>query len=94
MTQNNDDRISVVPEISPAGNELPRTGQQPEHAGSEAAQGPAPVVVGQGNVDLDLAGQPEALSAAEVAAMTGGEQAVAANQALDAAEGREDKTQS
>lgn len=94
MTQN-EDRISVVPEISPAGNELPHAGQQqPERAGSEAEQGPAPRVVGHGNVDLDLAGQPEALSAAEVAAMTGGEQAVEANQALDNAEGREDTSQS
>ncbi|GHG04530.1 hypothetical protein GCM10017783_16450 [Deinococcus piscis] len=90
MTQN-DDSISVVPEISPAGNELPHQSQAGDPAMPQAEQGPAPVVM-QDSAWSTPDG--EALSSAEVAAMTGGEASAEANQALDRAEGHEDPSQS
>lgn len=90
MTQN-DDSVSVVPEISPAGNELPHQPRAEDPAAPHAEQGPAPVVTHDSAVPVP---DGEALGSAEVAAMTGSAASVEANQALDRAEDHEDTSQS
>ncbi|MFC6618422.1 hypothetical protein [Deinococcus radiophilus] len=92
MTRNDSPRSSVVPEISPAGNELPHEQTPPDQP---ADQGPAPRPdqMPAGEV-VKVPHQGEGLSSAEVAGMTEGQESVEVNQALEQAQGREDTSQS
>ncbi len=85
------DNASVVPEISPAGNELPHPDQAQE---GTAQQGPAPVNVDRSGPGVDIDPSDRPLSAGEVAGMTGGEGAAEANEALSRAQGRSEPSES